>query len=89
MVEGLDGIIFQQTETVFLAPGQYTWVVAEAGSNCANTLVALPVLDLPWSSHLLIVLTGDGVNYPIEAVVSTLERGRGAIQYFPLILFQE
>lgn len=89
VVEGLNGIIFQQTETVFLDPGQYTWVVAKADSNCANTLVTLPVLDLPWSSHLLIVLTGDDVNYPIEAVVSTLEPGTGATQYFPLILFQE
>ncbi len=89
VVEGLAGIVYQQTESIVVSPGQVEWVIAEAGSACTNVLVTLPVLDLPWESHKLIVLTGDGVNYPLEVAISILEPGLASTLYFPIILFQQ
>ncbi|MFZ1771622.1 MAG: hypothetical protein WAU00_20600 [Caldilinea sp.] len=83
VVDGLAGILFQQVAQVVLDPGTYDWHVATTGSNCGGVILVLPTLKLANASHTLVAITGDGVNYPVESVVTALDAG-GANLYLPL-----
>ncbi|MBO9391433.1 MULTISPECIES: hypothetical protein [Caldilinea] len=87
VVPGLNGIVYQETRTLQVEPGPKAWNVAAADGTCSNVLLSLPTLMLPPASHTLIAITGDGVNYPVESVIVTLEAG-GLILYAPLIANQ-
>jgi hypothetical protein len=84
VLPGLAGVVYQEARTVQVEPGPKSWSVAAADGTCSAVLLALPTLTLPPASHTLIAITGDGVNYPVESVVVTLEAG-GLILYAPLI----
>lgn len=83
VVDGLTGLLFQQIAQVVLDPGTYDWRVATTGSNCGGVILVLPPLHLANASHTLVAITGDGVNYPVESVVTALDAG-GANLYLPL-----
>lgn len=84
VVDELTGLVYQQSEDLYLDPGSYDWHVALTGSNCTNVVLALPELNLANTSETLVVITGNGNDYPIEALVVTLKAG-GSNMYFPII----
>jgi hypothetical protein len=88
VVDDLTGIVFQQSELLTLDPGTYNWSVASTGSNCEGVVLVLPTLRLENASHTLVVITGDGVNYPIDTIVTILDAG-GTTLYFPIMARQE
>jgi len=88
VIDDMTGIVFQQVEPLIIDPGTYSWKIALSNSSCADVLLHLPELKLAPGSHTLVVITGDGVNYPIDSVVTTLNPG-GVILYFPIMAYQE
>ncbi len=88
VVDAMTGLIFQQVELLVIDPGTHRWKAAMSGSSCANVVLELPELKLAPGSQTLVVITGDGVNYPIDSIVTTLNAG-GVTLYFPIIARQE
>lgn len=88
LVDAMTGIVFQQIELLTIDPGTYLWKIATTGSSCTNAVLALPELKLAPGSQTLVVITGDGSNYPIDSVITTLIPG-GGIWYLPIIAKQE
>jgi hypothetical protein len=85
VVDDMTGIIFQQVEPLIIDSGTFRWKVATSGSSCAGAVLELSELRLAPGSHTLVVITGDGVGYPIDSIVTTLNPG-GGIWHLPIII---
>ena len=72
----------QQTGYFNLGTNKYDWIVAEAGSNCANVLLDLPPFRIAPGSRLLLIIFGDGANQPLDSML-IVERTGVLKHYLP------
>lgn len=87
VVSGLEGLKYLGNASVFVSPGNYDLAVAKAGTSCATTLLDLAPLTLANQQEVVLVLTGDGTNQPVDALLLVIKAGTN-VYYMP-IMFNE
>lgn len=87
VVSGLDGLTYLDNASVFVSPGSYDLLVAKAGTNCATVVLDLAPFNLINQQEVVLVLTGDGTNQPVDALLLVTTAG-SSVYYLP-IMFNE
>ena len=83
-VAGLSNLIYLDQASTILVSGEYDWKAAEAGTNCANTVIDLAPFRVDSGAEYLLLLTGDGANQPLGSLFVTLTAGTPDM-YLPII----
>jgi hypothetical protein len=81
---GLSNLIYLDQASTILVSGEYDWKAAEAGTNCANTVIDLAPFRVDSGAEYLLLLTGDGANQPLDSLFVTLTAGTPDM-YLPII----
>ncbi|MFN8446976.1 MAG: hypothetical protein U0175_39645 [Caldilineaceae bacterium] len=84
VVSGLAGLKYLNNASVFVSPGNYDLTVAKAGTNCATTVLDLAPFTLANQQEVVLVVTGDGTNQPVDALLLVTKAGVN-IYYMPII----
>lgn len=87
VVSGLAGLKYLNNASVFVSPGTYDLKVAKAGTNCATVVLDLLPFNLLNQQEVVLVLTGDGTNQPVDALLLLTKAGVN-VYYMP-IMFNE
>ena len=88
VVSGLAGLKYLDNASVFVSPGNYDLAVAKAGTNCATTVLDLAPLTLANLQEVVLVVTGDGTNQPVDALLLVTKAGTN-VYYMPIVARQD
>ena len=84
VVSGLADLKYLYNTSIFVDPGQYDWKVADADTNCANVRLDLAPFTLLAQQEVVLILTGDNINQPIDALLLVTKAGVHKL-YLPII----
>lgn len=87
-VSGLTGLQYLDNASVLVSPGDYDLTVAKAGTNCATTVLDLAPFMLTNQQEVVLVLTGDGTNQPVDALLLVSKAGI-RVFYLPIMHDEE
>lgn len=83
-VAGLSNLVYLDQASTILTSGNYDWKAAEAGTDCANTVIDIAPFRVDSGAEYLLLLTGDGANQPLDSLFVTLTAGTPDT-YLPII----
>lgn len=84
VVSGLAGLKYLDNTSIFVNPGNYDLKIADAGSNCTAIRLDLAAFMLITQEEVVLVITGDGSNQPLDALLYVASPGVHTL-YFPII----
>lgn len=84
VVDGLAGLQYLNNASVLVSPGDYDLTVAKAGTNCATTVLDLAPFTLINQQEVVLILTGDGTNQPVDALLLVSKAGV-RVFYLPIM----
>ena len=84
VVSGLAGLKYLDNASIFVNPGSYDLKIADAGSNCTALRLDLAAFTLITQEEVVLVITGDGSNQPLDALLYVANPGAHTL-YLPII----
>lgn len=84
LVDDFTDIIYLETPSANVPAGDYDWLIAEGGTNCATELLDIPPFTIRNLSHFQFLISGDGTNQPLAVTQIIIAEGEQFI-YMPLI----
>ena len=84
VVSGLAGLKYLYNASILVDPGSFDLKIADAGSNCLSVKLDLAPFTLIAQQEVVLVITGDGTNQPVDALLFLTNAGVRTI-YLPIV----